>query len=494
MRGSRRFALIFSAMLIAAWLTGCMDLKRGQPALSTAPPADSSSVELVWHFPMSEELPELPLVQTKLNEYTLEKLGFTVRLKPVSGTEYNDKMRMMMASKETMDIIWASHWLHDYRGLAKHGTLIPLDELVEKHAPELRRIFSDQEWEAAKVDGQVYGIPSLQVFAKQPGLVVQKRFADQYHLKPEKIKKIEDIEPFLQQVKAGHPEVTPFGVSLSFWVPEVFGYDEYGGAFTKIGEPRKHLNYLETEGYKRYLRLARDWYLKGYVNENASTVRGMSHLIRNGNVAVHMDYTLKPGGELEEKLANGGHDVLYIPLTEPKFTGVDASMNGVHSESRYPAQAVRFLKLVNTDPELFNLLKYGVEGKHYEKVGPQMIRRINGGGYWTNAGWVFGNETIGYLVEGMPVNIWKQTQLLNRTAKKSPNHGFFFQGSEYGAEFANISSVALDYSDALSSGSVDIDKYFPEYVRKYKQAGADITLKAVQEQLDAFWAGKGNAP
>ena len=53
-------------------------------------------------------------------------------------------------------------------------------------------------------------------------------------------------------------------------------------------------------------------------------------------------------------------------ITNGSTTG---SMIAVSSNSKNKEKSVEFLNLLNTDKELRNLLNYGIEGTHYNKMG-----------------------------------------------------------------------------------------------------------------------------
>jgi putative aldouronate transport system substrate-binding protein len=118
-------------------------------------------------------------------------------------------------------------------------------------------------------------------------------------------------------------------------------------------------------------------------------------LLKSGKVAVEWNTTMKPGGEVDDKKRFGGNEVVYVRLSEPEFTGVQAIMTAISKTSKNAERAIQFLELINTDATLFNLLTFGIEGKNYTKVGDNTIKINQAGGYKADLGWVMGNSLIG---------------------------------------------------------------------------------------------------
>jgi len=51
-----------------------------------------------------------------------------------------------------------------------------------------------------------------------------------------------------------------------------------------------------------------------------------------------------------------------------------------------------------------------------------------------------------------------------------------------------IQKVISRYVPILESGSVDIDKYYPEFLEELNQAGMDVVIADKQQQLDTWLA------
>lgn len=459
-------------------------------------PAELEQVELVWYYPQPSNQPDLQKVQDALNKITLEKINAKVTLKPIDFGDYTQKMNTVVASGEKFDIAWTANWSFFYGPNVTKGAFVPLDELLDAQGKELKAEIPSFVWDATRVNGKIYGVPNYQTVTNREGFVVQKRFADKYNLDPSKIKTEKDIQPFLEQIAANEKDIIPFGMDRNGGFSSMANGIEFVGAHV-IGihkdDPYTAIVTPKTEAYKNNLKMIREWYEKGLVNRDAATVKSFSDIVKTGKIAVKKDNVMPPGGEVSEKQSNGGHDVVYVYLTEP-YTGTNTiitTMQAISRTSENPERAMMFLNLVNTDKEVYNLISFGLEGTHYTKLSDNMVKVNPDAGYNPNTNWVFGNTFNGYLVEGQSQEILDAVKHENETATPSPLMGFSFNDENVKAEIANISALGDQYSPGLGTGAVDPEKVLPEYLEKLDKAGVEKVREEVQRQIDEWRAANG---
>ncbi|HZG76180.1 MAG TPA: ABC transporter substrate-binding protein [Paenibacillus sp.] len=462
-----------------------------QAAAADEGEAGLEPVKLKWYYVQFGLPTDQDAVEAEVNKITKEKLNAEVDLIPVDGSEYEQKMNTIVAAGEEFDIVWTSSWSFKYMDNVNKGAFLDITDLLETNAPTVKSMFTEVAWNDTRVEGRIYAVPNYQTFTKTPGFVIQKRYAEKYNLDVSAIKTYEDLEPFLEQLKNGEPDVIPFGVDKNHTaLNEALGMGFTGGVHYRLNEPFKVVDGDYPE-QKRFIDLMRKWYLAGYINKDAATTANLADKLGQGNIAVVQDFTLKPGGEAEFMKKNGGNEVVYARIAEPQFTGVTSTMNAISKTSKHPERALMLLELVNTDPALFNLLKYGIEGKHYEKLDDVTARIVPDSGYTNAAGWIFGNETIGYLMEGQAKDTWEVTRRLNDTAAAPPLAGFNFNNEAVKTQSAAADAIYQEYASGLNTGSIDPEKYYPMmHDRLAKAGGADI-LAEKQRQVDEWAAANG---
>jgi putative aldouronate transport system substrate-binding protein len=487
-KGKLRWTMLIALSLAVTTAVGCSNTPVATPSDSVAPSASTEAgskldpVELIWYYPQNKANTDLQLVNDEVNKITKEKINATVKLQPVDFANYEQKLNTIVAANEAIDIIWTSSWLFNWVANVNKGAFQPIDDLLKSHGQKLFQSMPEKFWNDGKMNGKMYAVPNYQVSAQRPGLVIAKRFVDKYKL---------DIstEPFLKQIKEGEPGITPFGTTRGFYTAMLYGID------TKVPVYLNDTNHKVlpdvTEEMKQNFKLAHSWYTKGYINEDAATLKNAADAYNKGTTAVWFDFTGKPGSEVEFKAANGGHDVVLVPLAKSVYTGAVSTMNAISRTSKNPERAMMFLELVNTDKQLYNILVYGIEGKHYTKTTGNFIKINQDAGYFTNLDWVFGNISNEYLPEGAPADKIAQTIKVNDEAAVSPYYSFTFNTEPVKTELANVKAVNDEYYAALATGTLNPDEYLPVYEEKLKKAGSDIIVAEKQKQLDEWLKANG---
>ncbi|MBM7569230.1 ABC transporter substrate-binding protein [Paenibacillus sacheonensis] len=450
-------------------------------------------VKLKWYYVQFGIPQDQQAVSDAFNAMTQKLINTTVELVPIDGGDYENKLNTLVAANDDFDLVWTSSWLFKYVDNVNKGAFMEItDEMLDKYAPTIKSSFSDVAWNDVKVKDKLYAIPNFQTFTKTPGFVIQKRFVEKYNFDVSKVKTYADLEPLLEQIKKNEPGVVPFAINKDqTMLNEAYGLQWLGGVHYRLSDPFTVIDPLQTEEYKTHVNLMRSWHDKGYINEDAATVTDLKPLLASGNVAVTQDFTLAPGSEAGRKADFGGNDVVYVPIAEPTFTGVTPTMNAINYNSKHADRALMLLELLNTNSDLFNLLTFGIEGKHYNKVGDNTIKIIDKGGYANNSGWIFGNVTKGYLLEGQPADTWERVKKLNDEATVPAISGFNFNGEDTKAEGANMDALSKEYGPGLETGTIDPAKYLPMVIEKMKKVGSDTVLKAKQKQLDEWAAANG---
>ncbi|OAS15612.1 hypothetical protein A8708_03230 [Paenibacillus oryzisoli] len=445
--------------------------------------------ELIWYYPQNKPNADLHLVNAEVNRLIAGKIHASVKLQPVDFANYEQKLNTLVAASDPMDIVWTSNWLFPWDANARKGVFQPLDELLERHGQKLRASMSPRFWNDGKLDGKQLAVPNYQIAAMRPSLVIQKRFVDTYKLDLSAIRKIDDIEPFLRLLKEREPGIVPFGTTRGFFMNHMYGIDWRVSVYQ--GDANHRVLPDVTPEMKQNFALVHSWYDKGYINQDAATLKNAADVYNKGNTAVWFDFTGKPGSEAEFKAGDGGFDVVLVPLAKPSFNGAVSSMNAISRTSKHPDKAMQLLELVNTDKQLYNTLVYGIEGKHYSRGDGNYIKLNMDSGYFTNTDWVFGNIRNEYLPEGAPPDKIEQTVRINEDAEVSPYYDFVFRTDDLKAEIANVKAVNDEYYAVLATGTVDPAKYLPIYEEKLNRAGSETIRSEKQRQLDDWLKAKG---
>lgn len=455
---------------------------------------DGEIVTLDYWFPVSGMPPaEMDAVEEYINSITREKIGVQVNLKVIEVNSYENQMAIKINAADEFDICFTAEWCNSYIQNARKGAFMPLEDMLEEHAPNIYNSVPKDLWELATVNGHIYGIVNQQIQPRQGAVVVRKDMADGFGLDVDSIKTLEDLEPFLEYCQQHSEADQIVGVFDMSGLSAYFGWDDFGrydlpGVIQNTDEGLKVYNQYESQEFKDLMALGKRWYEKGYFGNDILTAQPDYKTI-----CVKFLSTYKPGVEEDEATAFGC-EVVAIPLgTSMRYTSWDLStLNAISATSEHPEEALKFLDLLYSDPELFNALVYGIEGRHYNKTGENRVELIPNSGYVMSSGWEFGNQFNQWLMPSQPDDLWEQTKQINATANKSTAYGFVFDHADVRTEVANCRAVYEEYWMALLLGlfGEDSEEGYQEFLQKLDAAGADTIIAEKQAQLDQWKSTK----
>lgn len=157
------------SLLVALALT--VSAFAGCGSGDTVPAADDNSAssgegngeleyaELDWYLDLGER-PDISIVNDALNEYLMEKINTKVNLHILSADEYATKLPTMLSAGQDVGIVTYNSSVN-YTVHTKQGSFFPLNDLLDQYGTGIKGEFSDDVWNAMRIDGEIYGIPAL---------------------------------------------------------------------------------------------------------------------------------------------------------------------------------------------------------------------------------------------------------------------------------------------------------------------------------------------
>jgi putative aldouronate transport system substrate-binding protein len=499
------FRVLTSMALVTALLTlsACANNQESTPAAepSAKPVETLKDVKLTYYYPNPvANIKDVQLVQDEINKITKTAINATVELKPIDWGAFEQKMNVISAAGEEYDLVYTSPSSNNYYQNVAKGAFIPLDDLFDKYMPKTKATAPEVLWNAAKVNGKQYAVVNYQIIAMPYGISVPKMYIDKYKINMDAIKSYDDLNQYYQQWKEEHNPVlySKDGGDGFSNVSPLWGMDAIGGATTpgwvRIGDSSLQVfNQFESPEFKKEVERKRSLYTQGLMPKDAAVMGGndTNNALKAGKyILFGTGVPVKPGAANEEKAKWNGIEVIYKALSEPLITTNSAlgTMTAISKTSKNPERAAMLIELLNTNKELYRLLSYGIEGKHYNLVDKDkgVIELIKDSGYWPNTAWMFGNQFNGFYLSKDDVGNFEKTIEMNNTAKASPTLGFNFNADPVKTEIAQTTSVYKEYKDILMSGTGDPAKTLPEFLDKLKKAGADKIVAEKQKQIDEW--------
>lgn len=486
----KKFSLLLASLMA---LTLLVSACGGKNAANNADGGKAEKpVELIW-YTIGTPQKDVDKVMDEVSKYTKEKINATVKMKMIDFGDYTQKMQVMAASGEPMDILFTSSWGFDYVQNARKGAFMELDDLLKNEGKGIVESLDPAFLEGSKVDGHNYAIPANKELPAQEVWRFNKELLDKYNLDISNVRSMESLEPLLKTIKENEPEITPYAMVKDFVPLMPFDYliEKLPMAVKIDTKDYKVVNILETQEAKDALKTVHKFYQEGYISPEAATTTSVDDLYKSGKWFMDRASTQPFADNLWS--ASYGYPVVSTPAGDPYIYNwsVMGSMQAISANSKYPEKAMEFLNLLNTDPVLRNMVDSGIEGVHYEKVGDNVMKNLDESKNYDMPTFSLGNLMITYLNEGDPENKWDEFRKFNESGINAPLLGFNFDTSKVTTELAAVQNVKEEYWSALMTGTVDPDQYLPKAIEKFKAAGIDKIIAEAQKQIDEWRASNG---
>ncbi len=458
--------------------------------------------ELTW-YQVGDSQKDDQLVLDRANQYIGKKISAKLNIIKVGWGDYSQKMQVAINTDDKWDLCFTCSWTNDYLQNVQKGVFLELDGLLEKQGKQMYEQIDGRFWEAARVGGKIYGVPSEKEIGNYPMWVFTKEYVDKYDIPYEEIHSLEDLEPWLKLIKEKEPDIVPMYLTKDYTAPTYMDKIQDPVGIEYDDDTLTVKNVFETEKMKSVLKTMRKYYLAGYINKDApvaSDDKAIRRFVTKGDGQPYADLTW--GKDL-------GYEVAVSQIMDIKITNASArgAMTAVNKNSEHPGKAVELLNLINTDAYLRNLLNYGIEGVHWnrEQADEQELEAVKGKEYvygfrvklnedkakdYSVPYWVQGGLFRTYVLDNEPLDKWNSFKQFNDASVEVPSFGFDFNLEPVSVQVAAFRNVLDEFGKALYTGSVDPDKYLPQLQKKLEAAGIKDVIDEMQKQMDKWKAAK----
>ena len=475
---------ILSFLLVAFLLCSC-----GTEAQVQEEPA-SPQVTLRY-YTIGREDPDLPLVKEKLNALMISRYGFGVDYRKIDFNEYETAVNAIINTNEEYDVMftWDSHYSRN----AAQGRFLDLTDSLQQDIYSLYNAVDPRLWQGVTVQNRIYGVPTNKELAPVVQFLFSKELVDKYDIHTANYRSLHSLEPLLAMIHREEPQVAPLVfTSERINLSELAGFEYVAGSkipfAVRRGDPAcQVVNLYETEEMADLMRTLRRFYEKGYINQDAALRTAIS---RFDEEQVFCRIGIGGPDSAQSFSMDYGYPIVTMAAGSPWVTN-DSARGGimaVNANTAHRQEALTFLTAVNLDPDVRNLLNYGVEGVHYSLTDQDQVHILSD--RYRGVPYTQGNWFILKTMEGEDPDKWKMYRAYNNQAKSSCLLGFAPDLSDLHQELAQVSQLYLRYDNALLTGSVDPDQYLDRILRQMHLAGADKIQKVLQGQVDAWLASR----
>ncbi|MDY8047448.1 ABC transporter substrate-binding protein [Paenibacillus polymyxa] len=451
----------------------------------------------------------------------------------IPDTDFAEKKNLLLASGDLPDAFYGAGFTdYDLINYGKDGTIIPLEDLIDKYAPNLKALLDrrpDIKLAITAPDGHIYGLPSWEEnkLDTNPFFhVINKNWLDKLGLKVP-----QTLDEYTQTLIAFKTK-DPNGNGKADEIPLSFMHMQWcsdiAGIFGAFGLPDNLEHRIVREGkviftasqpqYKEALKYIHDnWYKQGLIDRESFTQDAAQYLAKGKTP----DETLGSyvWWEVEEVVGpeRSKDYALLPPLKGPNGDQMIGRSNGggpgrggfvITKENRYPAMTMRWIDQ-QYDPYMAAQIHWGpldVVFKKDEKgklVNLPLPKGVSAGEFRQKVAPGTGNpgvitfDDFGKVVDMEP-RAQKRAEYLEKYytpyMKKENYPSIFFEPDELD-KINRIEPELIKYVNTQRGKFIvdgEVDEKWDSYVKTLEKMGLNELMEIYQKGLDRYNANLKN--
>lgn len=119
---------------------------------------------------------ELPTVK-----YMAEQTNTELKVEYLPHGQYREQLRLKLAAGDTPDVV--QYWTLGDSEIVNNDQALPLNDLIEEHAPNLLKAIPQSAWDAVTINGEIMAIPEAQKAPAERLFYVRQDWLDALGLK-----------------------------------------------------------------------------------------------------------------------------------------------------------------------------------------------------------------------------------------------------------------------------------------------------------------------
>ena len=458
---------------------------------------------LIWYMGNPGQIPsDQAMVEAKLNELSVPAIGAKVKTIFMSDTE----VKLALSAGEKWDKTFTCEWYNNYAVQALAGYFADITDMLPTLTPALWADMPEVVWDGARINGKIMAVPVKKDYAAELYWRLDRDLFDSLDMAVPTTMDFFDIEKYLAAAKNAWKDGNPnakveyplmlarggFGGVLSVF--DMINQDAMIGIpYSAIGTPAEDKIVLTLEHPEAIARLKaiHNWFKAGYINPDAMTTDTESVLFaaRSGQGFYGADAIWSSGSGFPNAISK--YNGPYLSTAS-----IRGSMNAVNARSQHVDKVVKLMELINTNLEYRDILRYGIEGVHWNRMPDGLVKKTQAGidGYsvWAFSQGSYSKSSV-EAAEGVDVdpNMWNVIfENYDKYAVATKSIGFAFNPEKVEVELAAISAAKAKYWEGISTGTIDPEASVPLMLKEFESAGIRKVLEECQSQYDAFLATK----
>ncbi|NLO85543.1 MAG: ABC transporter substrate-binding protein [Clostridiales bacterium] len=468
--------------VLAMLLTLCLVIGLG----GTFTLAEEAPVTIRWATVGSGMPANYDAWKAKMDEYLGEKIGVNIEMEVVSWGDWENRRNVIINTNEPFDIIFGNSDV--YTADALLGSYLDIGDMLATAAPELQAMIPASYWDACRINGKIYAVPTYKDSSQTEYIVWDKDLLDRLEIDASEATTFEAMTPILTKI-VEDTNSAAFLLSQSGATYLNYQYDSMSCGLSAVGvrfndTEGKVVPVFEQEDIMAYLTQFHEWYNAGIINSDAATLPE-DNKYKPCSMAQGW-----PSAALTTWGPNMGVNAVAYQWENTIVSNdtVRGSLNSVSVNSEHPEKALALLELINTDAYVRDSFYYGLEGADWDYTDAGTIHRNTYD--WTMAGYTQGTFFEVTPTDDVDFNQWDEVKALNEQAQPSVLLGFTFDTAAVADQIANCTEIFNRYKGELLTGTVDPADAVPAMMAEMRDGGFDEIVTAAQAQVDVFMAAK----
>ncbi|MBQ9031563.1 MAG: ABC transporter substrate-binding protein [Parasporobacterium sp.] len=439
-------------------------------------------------------------VENAINEICVPRIGVRIHIVPVFIGNLPAETAYAAASGEKIDLVNVG-LTNDMSTLVSDGLLLPLDDLLREYGKDALRVTA-RVADAQKIGGVTYAVSQYPYAASCSGFLYNRNMAEEYGINMHDGMTLEELEAAGEILSEQGICLTAIGLSSElsykfFTSMETFGEAGNYGVILDPEEQTQIVNIFASEELKEFYTAIRNWYVKGFLP--ADPMLNEPEVLRLfAEQKLFCVPTNVNAGQLGNLTTDSSFTRAIIRTSDILIStsSVTEFMLGIAASCRNPEAAMKFINLIYEDPEVADLLNYGVEGTDYVPVeGTEHVITREG-----TPNEDFSRYGSGFTQFGDPLSIripapltddyYRELKDWEEAAHRSGSFGYSFDASDFAVEARSIARIIDEYLPILNIGMAEnVDAELDAMNCALEAAGINEIIAANNEQLKAYLAG-----
>jgi putative aldouronate transport system substrate-binding protein len=457
-----------------------------------------------------------------------KKTGIHISFQHPAAGQGTEQFNLLLTSRNYPDFMEYS-WLSVPGGPAKaikDGVIVRLNELVDKHAPNLKKILTEHpEWRRQCVtdEGDLYVFPFLRghpILWTSAGPIVRQDWLDKVGLPLPTT--MDEWTTMLRAFKTKDPngngkaDEVPLSFSGKFWFDRTHGFVGAWGVTTGFYQDNGIVKYgpMQPE-FKGFLAQMAAWYKEGLLDADYASLdgKGLDTKITGNLVGANIhaggsglgryiqlmtpnDPKVKWAPTLYPALKKG--ETVPLGLKDPVYPGTGLAITTACKSAPAAVQWADFWY----GPEGHLLGNFGVEGESYTMVNGyptftkavtsdpkmpmnQMMAKYCLSGFTGGAllqDWRYLEQYFALPEQKEALKLWTNAKNERQLPPVTPSQD---ESKKFASIMNDVTTRYNEMVDKFIVGAEPLDK-FDDFVRTLKQMGIDDAVKIQQAALDRY--------